>query len=61
VTNHQIELVLAAAAAGRAFGPDVRRALRRILAAGVRLGAVELTRSSRSNRPGSMDQREDQR
>lgn len=56
-----MELVLAAATAARAFGPDVRRALRRILAAGVRLGAIELTRSSRSNRPGSMDQREDQR
>jgi hypothetical protein len=45
--NHQIEIVLTAAAAARAFGPDVRRLVRRILAAGVRLGASEMIRDRR--------------
>jgi hypothetical protein len=45
VTNHQIEIVLTAAAVARAFGPDVRRLVRRILAAGVRLGASEMIRA----------------
>jgi hypothetical protein len=45
VTNPQVETVLAAAAAVRSFGPDIRRIVRRILAAGVRMGAHELTHS----------------
>ncbi len=54
--NHQIDVVLAAAAAMRAFGPDVRRLSRRVLAAGVRLGASELTRTRRGT-DGRADER----
>lgn len=39
------DTVLAAAAAARAFGPDARRIIRRVLAAGVRLGASELVQA----------------
>lgn len=35
-------LVLASAAAARAFAPDVRSGLRRLLGAGVRVGAATL-------------------
>ncbi|MEC3992078.1 hypothetical protein VSR01_00345 [Actinacidiphila sp. DG2A-62] len=49
MTNHQIEAVLTAAAVARAYGPDVRRLVRRVLAAGVRTGASELVRSRREH------------
>lgn len=39
------ETVLAAAAAARVFGPDIRKIIRRVLAAGVRLGASELVQA----------------
>ena len=45
ITPHSTETVLAVLAAARAFGPDVRKAVRRVLAAGVRTGASELTQS----------------
>ena len=56
MTNHQIEVVLTAAAAARAYGPDARRLVRRVLAAGVRLGALELVQS-RNGRHGREDER----
>lgn len=43
--SHQIEVVLTAAAVARAFGPDARRLVRHVLAAGVRLGVSELIHS----------------
>jgi len=53
VTHPQsAQAVLAAAAAARAFAPDVRKLVRRILAAGVRLGASELTYIRSSRREG---------
>lgn len=49
VSNPQsAETLLAAAAAARAFGPDVRR----MLAAGVHLGASELTHTRTRGRQG---------
>ncbi|NJP43287.1 hypothetical protein [Actinacidiphila epipremni] len=53
MTNPQSpETALAVLAAARAFGPDVRKVVRRVLAAGVRLGATELSRSGRGHREG---------
>lgn len=43
--NHQIDMALTAAAVALAFGPDVRRLVRHVLAAGVRLGTSELIHS----------------
>ncbi|WP_331747248.1 hypothetical protein OG365_40105 (plasmid) [Streptomyces sp. NBC_00853] len=41
--NHDVaSLALALAAAGRAFAPDVRALLRRLLGVGVRVGAASL-------------------
>lgn len=52
------ETVLAAAAAARAFGPDVRRVIRRVLAAGVRMGASELVQARSGQQ---IDQSEERR
>jgi hypothetical protein len=43
-------LVLASAAAARAFAPDVRNGVRRLLGAGVRLGAETLMEHQHSAR-----------
>lgn len=56
MTNYQIEVVLTAAAVARAYGPDVRRLVRRVLAAGVRMGASELIHSRHD-----VDEREGER
>jgi hypothetical protein len=53
-----VQTVLAAAAAARAFGPDARRIIRRVLAAGVRAGASELVQA-RSGQ--GIDQHEERR
>ncbi|HEY3480493.1 MAG TPA: hypothetical protein VGL02_16475 [Streptomyces sp.] len=58
ITPQSTEAVLAGLAAARAFGPDVRKVVRRVLAAGVRTGASELTQSGHvqgtsSHREGS--------
>ncbi|MEU5951237.1 hypothetical protein ACWGII_28715 [Streptomyces sp. NPDC054855] len=44
-------LVLASAAAARAFAPDVRSGLRRLLGAGVRVGAATLIEQQPAARP----------
>jgi hypothetical protein len=44
-------LVLASAAAARAFAPDVRAGMRRLLRAGVRLGAESLAQHQPAVRP----------
>jgi hypothetical protein len=52
ITAQSAETVLAAAAAARAFAPDTRKAVRRVLALGVKAGARELARSGRVRREG---------
>jgi hypothetical protein len=53
-------LVLASAAAARAFAPDIRCGLRRLLGAGVRLGAASLIEqqpsAARPEVPGRLDE-----
>ncbi|WP_160145140.1 hypothetical protein [Actinacidiphila yanglinensis] len=56
MTNQHLEALLAAAAAARAFGHDVRRIIRRVLAAGVRLGATELVQSRRGQEIGQHEE-----
>nr|WSX75759.1 hypothetical protein OH826_19020 [Streptomyces sp. NBC_00899] len=51
------ETVLAAAAAARVFGPDVRKIVRRVLAAGVRLGASELVQARSGQEIDSHEER----
>ncbi|GAA0290023.1 hypothetical protein GCM10010302_30590 [Streptomyces polychromogenes] len=55
--NHDVaSLALALAAAGRAFAPDVRSLLRRLLGAGVRVGAASLVEQREAARPEALDE-----
>ncbi|MEV7541570.1 MULTISPECIES: hypothetical protein [unclassified Streptomyces] len=55
--NHDVaSLALALAAAGRAFAPDVRALLRRLLGAGVRVGAASLVEQREAARPEALDE-----
>ncbi|MER5886992.1 hypothetical protein ABT160_24475 [Streptomyces sp. NPDC001941] len=49
--------LLALAAAGRAYAPDVRSVLRRLLGAGVRVGAAALTEHT-AHHPAALDEGE---
>lgn len=46
------QTVLIAVALARAFGPDVRKIIRRVLAAGVRTGASELAQARHDQQEG---------
>lgn len=55
--NHDVaSLALALAAAGRAFAPDARALLRRLLGAGVRVGAASLVEKREAARPEALDE-----
>lgn len=55
--NHDVaSLALALAAAGRAFAPDVRALMRRLLGAGVRVGAASLVEQRDLSRPEALDE-----
>ncbi|MFE2879607.1 hypothetical protein ACFXG6_33475 [Streptomyces roseus] len=55
--NHDVaSLTLALAAAGRAFAPDARALLRRLLGAGVRVGAASLVEQRDTARPEALDE-----
>ncbi|AXE27936.1 hypothetical protein C0216_31040 (plasmid) [Streptomyces globosus] len=54
--NHDVaSLALALAAAGRAFAPDARALMRRLLGAGVRVGAASLVEQREAARPEALD------
>ncbi|WP_322872249.1 hypothetical protein [Streptomyces goshikiensis] len=57
VMYHDVaSLALALAAAGRAFAPDMRALLRRLLGAGVRVGAASLVEQQHHAHPDALNE-----